>query len=380
MGTRFPVPAVGANQSSATDFEELTLDPVGNVTQRRLRDGRTIGYAWDALNRMTAKNVPEEVWWEADVAYAYDLLGRLVSATDGLGYAALFGYDALGRIVSEGSNWYGSFASQYDLAGRRTRLAWPDGFFVDYDHLVTGEVTAIRENGATSGPGVLAAFGYDDLGRRTSLTRGNGAVTSYAYDPASRLQSLVHDLAGTAHDLTLAFGYTPAMQIASTVRSNDAYSFAGLVDGSVAATHNGLNQILTTGGTAVAHDARIVEALQFIRGIFASREYRPTHRAQQHRAAKIKGVFDRVRDLAGRRGVRNPELGKNPWQQARDDRADVRPSRIPAVRGRRRGFLAAGGHPVRRAGRGVEGGTAGRAAASSSPAPTSPPRATSTAS
>ena len=55
----------------------------------------------------------------------------------------------------------------YDLAGRRTRLTWPDSFYVDYDHLVTGEVSAVRENGATSGVGVLATYAYDDLGRRT---------------------------------------------------------------------------------------------------------------------------------------------------------------------------------------------------------------------
>lgn len=46
------------------------------------------------------------------------------------------------------------------------------------------------------------------------------------------------------------------MQIASTVRSNDAYGFPGLADGSVVATHDRLNRIVTTGGAAVAHDAR----------------------------------------------------------------------------------------------------------------------------
>jgi hypothetical protein len=43
------------------------------------------------------------------------------------------------------------------------------GLFVNYDYLVTGEVSKIRENGATTGVGVLASFGYDDLGRRTRV-------------------------------------------------------------------------------------------------------------------------------------------------------------------------------------------------------------------
>jgi YD repeat-containing protein len=63
---------------------------------------------------------------------------------------------------------------------------------------VTGETTAIRESGASSGIGVLASFTYDQLGRRTSLTRGNGTVTGYTYDPVSRLGQLTQDIGGRA--------------------------------------------------------------------------------------------------------------------------------------------------------------------------------------
>jgi hypothetical protein len=48
-------------------------------------------------------------------------------------------------------------------------------------------MTAIRENGATSGDGVLATYTYDNLGARTALTRGNGVVTSYSHDALGRL-------------------------------------------------------------------------------------------------------------------------------------------------------------------------------------------------
>ena len=85
----------------------------------------------------------------------------------------------------------------------------------------------MRENGATSGIGVLATYAYDDLGRRTSITRGNGTTTSYGYDPASRLSSLVQDLTSAGSDLSLGFGYNPAGQITSTTRSNDGYAWTG---------------------------------------------------------------------------------------------------------------------------------------------------------
>ena len=64
----------------------------------------------------------------------------------------------------------GIAAYEYDAAGRRTKLTYPGtGLYVNYDYLVTGEVTAIRENGATSGVGVLGSYTYDNFGRRTQL-------------------------------------------------------------------------------------------------------------------------------------------------------------------------------------------------------------------
>jgi YD repeat-containing protein len=69
-------------------------------------------------------------------------------------------------------------------------MTWPDNFYVDYDFDAADDMTAVRENGATSGAGVLATFTYDDLGRRTGLTRGNGTSSSYGFDAVSRLTQL----------------------------------------------------------------------------------------------------------------------------------------------------------------------------------------------
>ncbi|HYI39329.1 MAG TPA: RHS repeat domain-containing protein [Allosphingosinicella sp.] len=136
----------------------------------------------------------------------------------------------------------GTVASEWDIAGRRTKLTWPDGFYVTYDHLLTGETIAIRENGAASGIGVIGTIVYDDLGRRTSLTLGNGVATTYAYDPLSRLGELKLEFAGTANDLTSQFAYNPASQIASNVRSNDAYAWTGHGSGTTTTTGNGFNR------------------------------------------------------------------------------------------------------------------------------------------
>jgi RHS repeat-associated protein len=251
--TRLPLPAIGSNSSSTTDYEQLTLDAGGNVTSRRLRDGQSIAFTFDALNRVTLKDLPGS---EPDVSYGYDLLNRMTSASQG-GNNLAFTFDALNRKLTEAGP-LGAATSTYDLAGRRTTLALPGGgITITYDRDVIGGVTAIRENGATSGVGILATYQYDSLGRRSSVTRGNGTSTNYSFDAASRLSSLTQDLASTANDLTIGpLAYNPASQITALTRSNDLYAWTGHSNQNIASVPNGLNQLTSIGGVATTHDGR----------------------------------------------------------------------------------------------------------------------------
>jgi hypothetical protein len=147
-----------------------------------------------------------------------------------------------------------SLSMAYDAAGRRTRLGWWDGFAVLYDHLLTGEVRAIREEGVTTGPGVLATYTYDNLGRRRRLTRGNGVVTSYTPDAGSRLVGLADDLAGSAKDQVVALGYNPVGQLKRRTSANDAYAFPNYVPTSQSVVPNALNQMLTLNGASPSYD------------------------------------------------------------------------------------------------------------------------------
>jgi YD repeat-containing protein len=207
---------------------------------------------------MTSKDLPNTIIHEKDISYSWDNLGRLKSATDGYGYTIGFDHDALGRTTAR-TGGLGTLSYEYDAAGRRTRLTHQDGFYVAYDHLVTGEVTKIRENGATSGVGVLATCAYDDLGRRTSMTRGNGTVRSYGWDAASRLTSMGEDLAGTGSDLTLGFVHNPAGQIVSNTRSSptgDPYAWNGHYNVDRSYTANGRNQYTQAGSIVPTYDAK----------------------------------------------------------------------------------------------------------------------------
>ncbi|KMZ13533.1 Rhs family protein [Candidatus Burkholderia humilis] len=72
-----------AGQGNPNDYEQLSLDADGNVTARRLRDGRTISYGYDTLSRRTSMTFPATgISQDSNVSYGYDLQGHLLQAQD----------------------------------------------------------------------------------------------------------------------------------------------------------------------------------------------------------------------------------------------------------------------------------------------------------
>ncbi len=246
---RYP-DAIGGGWSS-TDYEEFSYDLNGNVTAHRLRDGNTVGFTYDNLNRVTAVDAPSGT---DDLTYAYDNFGRMTSTATSA-QTLSFAYDQLSRNTSVAGP-LGTVSYQYDIAGRRTRVTWPDAFYTQYDYDLTNAVTHIRENGAGSGVGVLAAYAYDNLGRRTSITRGNGVTTNYSYDAVSRLTSLQQDLASSASDQTLGFTHNASGQAITRTSSNAAYDWPQPAISAEPYARNGLNQYTTIAGDAVSYDGR----------------------------------------------------------------------------------------------------------------------------
>lgn len=257
--TRYPVLATGSNASSGTDYELLTYGDNIHVTQRRLRDGNTINAAYDTLGRVTGisgATIPAH-------SFGYNLLGMQTASSISGGASLASTFDAFGRVTSEVSA-QGTVAYQYDAASRRTRITWPDNFYVTYDYDTAGNTVAIKEYGATSGIQVLASYSYDALGRRTGVTYGNGTSRTYAYDGVNRLAGIKIDPAGTTNDLVIGgvpgagtpLAYNPASQITSLARSNDAYAWTGNYNFNRNYTTNGLNQYTASGITNLSYDAR----------------------------------------------------------------------------------------------------------------------------
>lgn len=249
---RYPGTPKGSGLSSIADYEDYSYDANSNLVYFRRRSGDTINFSYDNLDRMTLRTS-----LGTNVTSTYDLLGRLLTAKFSNGQGITNGYDALGRLSSSASDVGGTSRAMsyvYDLAGRRTRATWWDGFFVDYDRLVTGELSKVREQGHMFGVNVLATYGYDDLRRRRNVVRGSGVQTTWDYDAISRLSQQVDDLTGTADDQTLTFSYNPASQITSISRSNDSYAFTGNANTNASYTSNGRNQYTAVGSVSPTYN------------------------------------------------------------------------------------------------------------------------------
>ena len=255
---RFPVATTGANQSSTTDYEQYGYDEVGNRTTLRKRDGKTITYSYDALNRVRLKTVPIATSGAPgySVFYGYDVRGLQLYARFGssTGAGITNTYDGFGRLRVSSTNLGGitrSVASDYDALGNRIRIAHPDGAFFEYAYDAAGRLMHLSENGPSS---TLASVLYDGLGRRSQIARDTlGTRTSFAYDPFSRLQTLVHDLDGpaTGNDVTSGLAYNPASQIVTRSMSNNGYE-SPVASSNRSYAVNGLNQYTQVTGDAPA--------------------------------------------------------------------------------------------------------------------------------
>lgn len=243
------------------DYEAYGYDTNGNQISLRKRDGSTLTYTYDALNRVTKKVVPERsglgTAHTRDVYYGYDARGlptyiRFDSAS---GEGVTNVYDGVGRVTSTVSAMDGQsrqLSFTWDNDGRRTRTTWPDAVYVTMGYDGLDRLVTIQDaNGAT-----LVNPAYNSLGLPASIYRPGAAFDqNLAYDPAGRLASLSLVDGASASRVNWSYTRNPASQIISEARDNDAYAWRGLYNINRNYTANGLNQYTAAGSAGFCYDA-----------------------------------------------------------------------------------------------------------------------------
>lgn len=254
------------------DYEAYSYDPGGNRISLRKRDGSTLTYQYDALNRLSVKVVPERAdippVHTRDVYYAYDNRGLQLSARfeSAVGEDVGAVYDGFGRQVQSWSmiprpSVTSILTHRYDVNGNRTRITHSDGTYFDMSYDALNRMkTANWVSKAGLTPGQFMAITYDNQGRRVDIGRAS-SNTGYSYDGVGRLTGMSQRFAGVNAALGLnaamveTQSYSPASQVTGRTRDNDAYAFTGDVNLSRAYSVNGLNQYKTAGSASFTYDA-----------------------------------------------------------------------------------------------------------------------------
>jgi RHS repeat-associated protein len=241
------------------DYEEYGYDANSNRTSLRKRDGSTLTYDFDPLNRMKYKIVPERAGLDPshtrDVYYGYDSFSRMTSAsfdssTSGQGITT--GYNGFSEVTSTSVSLGGLSASltfEFDADGNRKRVTYGDSNYVTYGYDGLDRANSVLRAGST----LVVNYTYNTRGARETM--GGSYATSYGYHPDGRPSSITNTPIHPSYNAQYTFSYNPASQIIQQTRNNDAFAWTGAVNLNQSYSTNGLNQYTAVAGASFTHDA-----------------------------------------------------------------------------------------------------------------------------
>ncbi len=243
------------------DYEAYGYDANGNRTSLRKRDGSTLTYQYDALNRMTRKIVPARAGLTAaqtrDVIYEYDqrgLVARTAFDVPGAGQVTTqwdgFGQPTSSSVTASSDGFGHTFAFTHDAHGNRDSVLHPGNALYNYTYDATDRFDRLLDPYLN----ILIDVTYNSRGLPSSAAR-NGAAPDqvWGYDPVGRLATNQIAAAGS-QDVKWTFTRNPASQIASQSVNNGLYQWGGHSNGTTPYQVNGLNQYVDVGGHAHAYD------------------------------------------------------------------------------------------------------------------------------
>jgi RHS repeat-associated protein len=164
-----------------------SYDDQGNMASQTDPKGQVVNRTYDALNRMTTEDYTGQAGTE--LRFVYD------SCANGIGYlcsasstsaTSTNAYDILGRIVSATTSILGNkynMQYQYDRQGNVTSWTYPNGSQVAVSYNSAGLPSKVQRKpsgGAFSD--IVTSFDYSPTGQVTTTVFGSGASTTRTYD------------------------------------------------------------------------------------------------------------------------------------------------------------------------------------------------------
>ncbi|RLC90446.1 MAG: hypothetical protein DRI37_01420, partial [Chloroflexi bacterium] len=270
---------------------EYSYDARGNMTRRVDGKWQATYYEYDKANQLIATvygegaNTPAVTFeyddngnesamhdWNGDWTYTYDNLNRRLSATDYLSRTLQWEYDAAGNRTAMIYPDHQRVEMDYDAADQLKTLTdfenrahtWdydplgyiqaqvnPNSTRADYTYDVAGRLTNLTNTGAG---GIIADYAYtlDNVGNRVQTVEQRGPETvtrNYSYDDLYRLTR-----AQTNTGQDMSYVYDPVGNRLEKAGMPEAAGGQPAVPEDTAYTFDALNAMLTAGPTAFDYD------------------------------------------------------------------------------------------------------------------------------
>lgn len=172
-------------------------DMLGNVTKESnfVQDGVYLDkkYTYDSYgNVLKCDEVPSNNTSDVTTTSAsYDMLGRMITSTDGKGNTTEYTYNVLGLVTNKkvpfsvdnnGNMQYTNYGYTYDAVGNVTKDTVSEGVTNTYTYDYRNRVTQVKSGEQT------VDYVYDNVGNIVQYKTGNGTqVHKYEYDSLNRV-------------------------------------------------------------------------------------------------------------------------------------------------------------------------------------------------
>jgi RHS repeat-associated protein len=167
--------------------EAWTYDKDGNRLSFVNGNAQTITFAYDKLDRLKSKHLPDGAGF--DVVYVYDNWNNLTRLIDQSGTTD-YVYDSMNRNTSETKAINGlssgkTVSRTYNLSGQQISLTDAANRVLGYTYNNRGMLGTVAYSGND-----LAVYAYNSFGKPSTATFGNGVVSTYTYDLLNRTSAI----------------------------------------------------------------------------------------------------------------------------------------------------------------------------------------------
>jgi YD repeat-containing protein len=145
-------------------------------------EGRTTGYDYDDMGRVSAVRLPGQN--ATPLTYQYDTLGNLRIAADQVGREMKYEYDSLQRVRKEIDQNGDATTYVYNSAGQLITLTDAEDNTTTWLYDDAGRLESETNELADS-----RTYLYDEFNRLVALTDRNLRVTTYDYDNLHRIEA-----------------------------------------------------------------------------------------------------------------------------------------------------------------------------------------------